>query len=139
MKAELAVHAGTWIQNFNNNLGKHSVLFFWIPALLTLLGWIIGFINKKPLVAFSGSAVGMLGLISVFGAFTFPFLLPSSTHLSHSLTIYDASSSQFSLFIMLLAVIIFMPIVLCYTAWVYKVLAGPIDEKFISEKGDNVY
>jgi cytochrome d ubiquinol oxidase subunit II len=104
-----------------------------------LSGWAISFINKKPLIAFAGNAVGMLGLVATFGALTFPFLLPSSTHLAHSLTVWDTSSSQLTLFIMLLGVAIFMPLILLYTAWVYKVLAGPLDEKFITEKGDDVY
>ena len=41
---------------------------------------------------------------------------------------WDASSSQLTLFIMLLATVIFLPIVLVYTAWVYPRDARPGDD-----------
>ena len=56
----------------------------------------------------------------------FPFILPSSAAPDASLTVWDASSSQMTLFIMLIAVVIFLPIVLAYTAWVYRVLRGKV-------------
>lgn len=56
----------------------------------------------------------------------FPFLLPSSKMPSASLTVWDSSSSHLTLFIMLGAVIVFLPIVLVYTSWVIKVLWGRI-------------
>jgi len=56
----------------------------------------------------------------------FPFLLPSSTQPDHSLTVWDASSSPTTLMIMLWAVIVFLPLVLAYTAWVFRVLRGRI-------------
>lgn len=56
----------------------------------------------------------------------FPFMLPSSTQLGSSLMVWTASASQLSLMIMLCSTIIFMPIVLSYTAWVYRVLRGPV-------------
>jgi cytochrome bd ubiquinol oxidase subunit II len=59
----------------------------------------------------------------------FPFILPSSADPKASLTVWDASSSHLTLFIMLIAVVIFLPIVLAYTAWVYRVLHGKITPK----------
>jgi cytochrome d ubiquinol oxidase subunit II len=56
----------------------------------------------------------------------FPFILPSSIDPASSLTVWNASSSHVTLFIMLLVTLIFLPIVLIYTAWVYKVLFGRI-------------
>jgi cytochrome d ubiquinol oxidase subunit II len=56
----------------------------------------------------------------------FPFLMPSSTDPGEGLTIWDASSSAKTLFIMLIAVIILLPIVLGYTVWVYRVLRGQV-------------
>ncbi|MCS6762336.1 MAG: hypothetical protein MO846_10450 [Candidatus Devosia symbiotica] len=41
----------------------------------------------------------------------FPFLLPSSTVLNASLTLWDVSSSHLTMFIMLLATLIFLPII----------------------------
>jgi cytochrome d ubiquinol oxidase subunit II len=43
-----------------------------------------------------------------------------------SLTVWDASSSHLTLFIMLIATVIFLPLILLYTSWVYSVMRGPI-------------
>ena len=50
----------------------------------------------------------------------FPFVMPSSIDPESSLTIWDASSSHFTLQVMLYAVIIFVPIALAYTIWAYR-------------------
>ena len=52
--------------------------------------------------------------------------MPSSTQPSHGLTIWDASSSAYTLGVMLLAVVILLPVILAYTAWVFHVLRGRI-------------
>jgi cytochrome bd ubiquinol oxidase subunit II len=52
--------------------------------------------------------------------------MPSSTMPNHGLTVWDASSSTKTLGIMLVAVVIFLPIVLAYTTWVYRVLRGRV-------------
>jgi cytochrome d ubiquinol oxidase subunit II len=54
----------------------------------------------------------------------FPFILPSSINPNASLTVWDSSSSHLTLFIMLIVTVIFVPTILLYTAWVYKVLWG---------------
>jgi cytochrome d ubiquinol oxidase subunit II len=66
------------------------------------------------------------GTILTAGIALFPFLMPSSTHPDQGLTVWDASSSRGTLFIMLLAVLVLLPVVLAYTAWVYHVLRGRI-------------
>ena len=54
----------------------------------------------------------------------FPFLMTSSTNPSQSLTVWDSSSSPKTLLIMLGGVIVFLPIILAYTTWVFRVLRG---------------
>jgi len=58
------------------------------------------------------------------GLSMFPYILPSSTSPNSSLTVWNASSSQLTLFIMLGVTVVFLPIVLAYTAWAYKVMWG---------------
>jgi cytochrome d ubiquinol oxidase subunit II len=53
-------------------------------------------------------------------------MLPSSLDPNASLTVWDASSSQTTLTIMTVATAVFLPIILVYTAWVYRVLRGPV-------------
>lgn len=81
---------------------------------------------KCPGKAFISSAFSQLGIISTAGLSLFPFILPSSSHPSSSLTIWDASSSHMTLFIMLISVIIFLPLILLYTAWVFRVMRGKV-------------
>ena len=78
-------------------------------------------------LAFLASSASIIGIILTEGFATFPFLLPSSTQAGSSLTLWDASSSHMTLFIMLLATAFFLPIVLLYTAWVFRVLRGKVD------------
>ena len=66
------------------------------------------------------------GTILTAGIALFPFLMPSSSRPDHGLTVWDASSSARTLSLMLVLVIIFLPIVLAYTAWVFHVLRGRI-------------
>jgi cytochrome d ubiquinol oxidase subunit II len=56
-----------------------------------------------------------------------------------SLTVYDAVSSHRTLNLMFIAVVVFLPIVLAYTSWVYRVLRGKITEKRIQEETHSVY
>jgi cytochrome d ubiquinol oxidase subunit II len=69
----------------------------------------------------------------------FPFIIPSSTDLNSSLTVYDAVSSHRTLNLMFIAVIVFLPIVLVYTSWVYRVMRGKITEKKIREETHTAY
>jgi cytochrome d ubiquinol oxidase subunit II len=69
----------------------------------------------------------------------FPFILPSSIDPKSSLTVWDASSSHMTLFIMLVVSVIFLPLIFAYTAWVYHVLWGKVDEKMVSDKSGHAY
>jgi len=80
---------------------------------------------------FSGLAI--FGVIASVGLTMFPFILPSSIQPDASLTVWDASSSHLTLFVMLVVSVIFVPIILAYTAWVYKVLWGKVTTAEITE------
>ena len=87
-------------------------------------------------VVFSG--LGIAGIILSVGASMFPFIVPSSTHLASALTVWDASSSHLTLFIMLICAVIFVPLILAYTAWVYSVIWGKVRPRDITH-GDHAY
>ena len=61
-------------------------------------------------------------------------MLPSSLDPNSSLTVWDASSSLTTLVIMTIATVVFLPIVLAYTAWVYHVLRGPVTAEQITQR-----
>lgn len=85
------------------------------------------------------SKLGITGVIASVGLTMFPFILPSTVDPNSSLTVWDASSSQQTLFIMLVCTVIFMPLILAYTAWVYKVLWGKVTEADVTGNSETVY
>jgi cytochrome d ubiquinol oxidase subunit II len=114
---------GAWLDNFRLHTWLWAVPFgALLSALLT---------NQLLRLRLHGMALFTSGVtqaatILTAGIGLFPFLMPSSTNPGESLTVWDASSSDKTLFIMLVAVIIFLPVVLAYTTWVYRVLRGQI-------------
>jgi cytochrome d ubiquinol oxidase subunit II len=75
-----------------------------LALLLTMVRW--------RGLAFIASAFGIVGIIATAGVSMFPFLMPSNIAPAASLTVWDASSSQLTLFVMLLATLFFLPVVL---------------------------
>ncbi len=119
----VAMSPGGWLVNYQ----LHAAL--WLAPISAILGSIGAFMFLRvgrPGAAFVSSAITLAGTILTGGIGLFPFLMPSSTHPDQGLTIWDASSSARTLRIMLVAVIVFLPIVLGYTAWVYRVLRGRV-------------
>lgn len=131
-------------QNVTQQLGAWTKNFIAIPALLIVPG--LGFLGALAAIALSNRGTGKFAFIcssiSVFfiivtvGVTMFPFILPSSTEPSSSLLVWSASSGQLALMIMLISVIIFLPIILLYTAWVYRVLRGRINFQFFDNNKD---
>ena len=119
----VVVTPGTWLAHFR----EHGVL--WLAPGAALLGAAAAaglLARRRAGLAFVASCITEAGTILTAGIALFPFLMPSSTHPAHGLTIWDASTSEKTLGIMLIAVIVFLPIVLMYTAWVFRVLRGRI-------------
>ena len=85
------------------------------------------------------SKLAITGIIASVGLTIFPFILPSTLDPNSSLTVWDASSSHQTLFIMLICTAIFMPLILAYTAWVYRVLWGKVTVTSVTENADTVY
>ena len=90
-------------------------------------------------LTFVTSGLAVAGVIATAGLSLFPFLLPSSLDPASSLTVWDASSSERTLLIMTAATVVFLPIVLAYTSWVYHVLRGPVTANSITSNSHSVY
>ena len=112
---------GAWLDNY----GRYPWMML-APALgfLGAATALVGLWKRSAGLAFGGSSLSTVGIISTVGLSMFPFILPSSIHPQSSLTAFNASSSHLTLFIMLICTVIFLPLILLYTAWVYKVLWG---------------
>lgn len=85
------------------------------------------------------SKLGITGIIASVGLTMFPFILPSTVDPRSSLTVWDASSSHQTLFVMLVSTAIFLPLILVYTAWVYRVLWGKVTAEDVSRNSETVY
>jgi len=127
--------AGGWLNNF-----RHAPLSLAAPiiAYLGALVAAIALATGAARLALISSSMAVAGVIATAGVSLFPFLLPSSSHPDHSLTVWDASSSATTLSLMLVATLFFLPIVLAYTSWVFHVLRGPVTEAGI-ERGDDYH
>jgi hypothetical protein len=78
------------------------------------------------------------GVFKTAGLSLFPFVLPSSTMPEAGLTLWDASASHLTLFIMLLATAFFLPLIVLYTGWVFRVMRGPVTTQSLG-KNPNAY
>lgn len=115
--------------------------WIWIAPILGVVGLglaVLGLRAGREGTTVIAAQVGILGVIASVGLPMFPFILPSSIQPNASLTVWSASSSQLTLFVMLVSAIIFVPIILAYTAWVYKVLWGKVTVEEVT-KGHTYY
>ncbi|MGA3308788.1 MAG: cytochrome d ubiquinol oxidase subunit II [Xanthobacteraceae bacterium] len=127
---------GQWLANYS--------AYHWTIAapVLGFLGPLLAILftaARRPALAFIASALGIFGIIATAGVSMFPFLMPSDLAPAASLTVWDASSSRLTLFVMLLATLIFLPIVLIYTAIVFWALRGPVTESQVEKNSANLY
>ncbi|KVK50108.1 cytochrome d ubiquinol oxidase subunit II [Agrobacterium deltaense] len=130
------VAGGVWFANY----AAHPWMML-APALglaFPLVAFVL-FRARREVLALLSSSLAIFGIIATVGLTMFPFILPSSVDPKSSLTVWDASSSHMTLFIMLVVALIFIPIIVAYTSWVYRVLWGKVDEKAIRDDSGHAY
>ncbi len=128
--------AGAWLANYHN----HPLL--WLAPILGIAGALLAIVSsgaKRTITAFIASSVMLAGVIFTAGIAMFPFIMPSSSDPRSSLTIWDSVSSHMTLQIMFWVVLIFLPLVLAYTSWVYSVLRGKITVETVRANDHNIY
>jgi len=119
----VVIAQGAWLDNYR----AHSLL--WLAPGIAIASALLTHVllrAQRAGIAFVTSSLTQAGTILTAGIALFPFLMPSSTQPNHGLTVWDASSSAKTLGIMLGAVALFLPLILLYTAWVFRVLRGRI-------------
>ncbi|MFT3731955.1 MAG: cytochrome d ubiquinol oxidase subunit II [Hyphomicrobium sp.] len=128
--------AGAWFENY----GTQPVTL--LAPLLGLVGASGAYVfigARREVAALLASSLSIAGIITTVGVSMFPFILPSSVDPNSSLTVWDASSSHMTLFIMLVVAVVFVPIIIAYTSWVYHVMWGKVDEKAIRDDRGHAY
>jgi len=115
--------AGAWWANY----ARQPLL--WALPLLGIGGALLaaGLVSKRRTgSAFVASSLAIVGVIGTAGAAMFPFLMPSSTQPAASLTVWDSVSTRSTLELMLWVTLVFMPLIVTYTGWAYRVMRGKV-------------
>lgn len=130
----------TWFDTrlFDNYI-NHPLLFV-VPALAVVALLSVRFFlgARKPLSAFTASCVTILAVVATGVTGLYPNLIPSRLDPAASLTIFNSSSSPYTLMIMTVVAFIFVPIVIAYKIWVYRVFRARVSGKDI-EGDSHVY
>jgi len=132
MSASVAM-PGAWLSNYS----AHPWMV--LAPVLGLVGplvALVGITARRGWLHLAGTALATTGIIATVGCSMFPFILPSAIDPRSSLTVWNASSSHMTLFVMLVCTVIFLPVVLGYTAWVMKMLGGRITLRDVRSNPD---
>jgi cytochrome d ubiquinol oxidase subunit II len=134
-RVTVEVASGAWLDNFS------KVPQLWLLPLATYIGVVAGTLagraGKSHLAWWLG-ALAWIGILGTVGAAMFPFMMPSSTEPAHSLTVWNASSSEHTLIWMTLWTAVFVPAVLAYTSWAFWVMRGKVTAERV-ENDDHAY
>jgi len=132
----VVMEAGAWFHNYA------AYPLTMLAPVLGIAGALSAYVllnARRDITAILATTLSIAGIISTVGLAMFPFILPSTVDPNSSLLVWDASSSHLTLFIMLVVTIIFIPIIIAYTAWVFRVMWGKVNEKDIREDRGHAY
>ncbi|WP_186249293.1 cytochrome d ubiquinol oxidase subunit II [Burkholderia gladioli] len=135
LKQVAAGHA-LWLSNY------HSYPWMTIAPAIAFVGGVLAALlacSRFEKSAFLSTSLLIIGVILTAGFSMFPFIMPSSLDPRSSLTVWDSTSSHMTLEVMLVAVIVFLPLILIYTSWVYRVLRGKITPKVLEDNSHSLY
>lgn len=127
---------GAWMNNY-----AAQPLLWLCPITGIVMALFAGLLARlrRGAMAFTASALSLAGVILTAGVSMFPFVMPSSSHPGHSLTMWDAVSSEGTLKLMLIVVVAFLPIVLGYTLWCYYKMWRTVTISEIEQNNHSAY
>jgi len=111
---------------YDNYLSAPLLLIAPVLAVAALLGIKVFLAKGNSLLAFASSCVTIVMVVFTGVIGLFPNLIPSSTDIAYSLTIFNSSSSTYTLKIMTVVALIFVPIVIGYKIWVYRIFRSRV-------------
>lgn len=133
---EVLLQKGLWFENYRQ---------YPLMAMAPVVGFIALFsaslaarLSKNGLAFFS-SSLANASIVATAGLTMFPFIIPSSHSPDHSLTLWDATSSELTLNAMTLVAFVMVPVILGYTSWTYYKMFGRLDTKFVKENSNSLY
>ena len=88
--------------------------------------------------AFAATTTAIAGAsLALFGGL-FPYVLPATNDPANSLTVANASSTEHTLTVMLVALAVLLPVVLAYTFWTYRVFRHRIADEDSPAPGEGL-
>jgi len=123
-----SVGAGAWWDNYR------AVPVLWLVPAVGYVGMLLGLFAiraGRTTVAWWSGALAWIGVIGTAGVSLFPFLMPSSTDPSQSLTIWNSVSSLRTLIWMTGFAAVFVPIIVAYTSWSFYVMRGKVSTQHV--------
>ncbi len=127
---------GLWLDNYS-----HIPALWSIPTMAFVFGVVTMTLSRfnRPGLAFVSSSLTVAAIILTAGVSMFPFIIPSSISLNSALTVWDSSSSPSTLHLMFWVTVIFLPLIVVYTSWVFRVLRGKITVDYIRDNNHKLY
>ncbi len=119
----VVMREGAWMDNFH----AHPIL--WLVPAIGLFGMIAGplaLAARRPILGWWLGALAWIGTIGTVGGAMFPFLMPSTTKSSQSLSVWNASGSAYNLAWMLAFALVFTPVIVAYTSWAFHLMRGKV-------------
>ncbi|MEM5329742.1 cytochrome d ubiquinol oxidase subunit II [Paraburkholderia sp. JHI2823] len=119
---------GAWLDNF------HLYPALWLVPALGYAGMVLGLLAiraGRASLAWWLGALAWIGVIGTAGVSLFPFLMPSSSDPSQSLTVWNAVSSRNTLMWMSGWTAVFMPAIIAYTSWAFYVMRGKVKAEHV--------
>jgi cytochrome d ubiquinol oxidase subunit II len=127
---------GGWLHNY----AKHPwTIAAPLAAFAATLCALVASSPRRAGLAFVLSCVAVAGVVLTAGFALFPFIMPSSSDPKSGLTVWDAVSSHRTLQVMFWAVVIFLPLIVAYTSWVYRVMRGRVTEQQVRDDSHSLY
>ena len=114
-------------------IANFSVLGFILSGLaaVSLIAGLVANYFKREGIAFSLLVLTIITAVGSLFSALFPNVFPSSIDPAFSLTIENASSSQYTLTVMTWVAVIMIPLVLTYQGWTYWVFRNRVSRKSI--------
>jgi cytochrome d ubiquinol oxidase subunit II len=115
------------------------VLVLAAVAAVCLIASVLNNARDREGVAFAFGAVTIVAAVATLFFALFPNVMPSSTDPAFSLTIENASSTDYTLTIMSWAALIFVPLVLAYQGWTYWIFRKRVTRSHIEKAAASVH
>lgn len=127
----VTVEAGGLLKNYR----QYPVLWV-LPALayVSLIAGILAIRAERAVFAWWSGVITWIAVIGMVGAAMFPFVMPSISHPSHSLTVWNSGASTLTMSWMLGFTLVFMPIIVAYTSWAFYIMRGKVDAQTVESE-----